>query len=203
MRTRHEPTARKIAREAIDMYRRDVEAEDLLREAAQQQRPAQRQQPGSGGAWFGAILFLVVGVLGLWVAQARGYVAVPLPMDMLTPQIQTMTPSARPTPLPYQPAQQYQQAPPTDAPQATAGAIVVVTPTYSTGCHDGVSYVDGVPANGTCAGAAFVGEATAEPTATISPATAVPPDAVYKSTLEQQAPHCIRGCVPTPQEGER
>lgn len=99
-------------------------------------------------------------------------------------------------------------APPQEIPTAvpaTPAPVIVVTPTFSTGCHEGVSYVDGVAVNGGCAGGAFAPEQpteTAAPPPTFMPATAVPPDPVYMDALREQSPHCIRGCVPTPVEGE-
>lgn len=135
---------------------------------------------------------IVLGSVALWVVFAP-----PTPTQP--------TPHAAPTPYPtapsYQPASVPQAAPQIIyrdapaalpvAPQATAGAVVVVTPTYPTGCHDGVAYVNGVTTNGSCAGAAYAPE---EATVTVEPmaATAVPPDPAYLQTIKDQQPHKIR-----------
>lgn len=109
-------------------------------------------------------------------------------------------PQAAPTPYPtaYQPASAPQAAPqiiyrdaPAEGPQATAGAVIVVTPTFATGCYDGIAYINGVATNGACAGAAYAPE---EATATVElrAATAVPPDPTYLQTIKDQQPHKIR-----------
>lgn len=144
------------------------------------------------------VCFLLAGLL-LW-----GFVLAPLAerVGLIVPISATQPPATTALPtLPPRPTTPPYQAPPAAAPQEAAPVIapapvIVVTPTYSTGCHDGVSYVDGVPVNGTCAGAAFAPELpteTAAPTPTIAPATAVPPDPTYMDALQKQAPHNIRG----------
>lgn len=133
----------------------------------------------------------------------------------LVAPVQTQTITAPPTAYPtlpvYQPAS-IPQAPPqiiyrdaptalSAAPQATAGAVIVVTPTFATGCHDGVAYINGVPTNGGCAGGLYAPE---EATATVEmkAATTYPMRQDYKDAVSAQALHCIRGCKPTPKEGE-
>lgn len=195
--TTREPTAQEIAREAIEQYRRDVEADDRLRAATQQPIP-QRSRLGLMDRLMYLVCFVLAGVL-LWViliapiAERMGLIA----PAQGAPQ-PTATAAPRPTTPPYQPAQQYQAppvqeaAPPTAVP-ATAGPLIVVTPTFQTGCHDGVPYVDGVPTNGGCGGGGYAPEV---PTATVQVwATSVPPDDHYKDVIRQQAPHCIR-CAP-------
>ena len=164
------------------------------RETTPPQPTSQRPRLGLMDKLMYLVCFVLAAVL-LWalliapLLERVGLIAPPV-------QAATALPSVRPT---MAPAQQY-QAPPAPPQEviAPAAPVIVVTPTYSTGCHEGAPYVDGIPTNGTCAGAAFVGEAateTALPTPTIAPATAVPPDAVYLETIRNQAPHCIR-CAP-------
>lgn len=75
-----------------------------------------RPRQSGAGAWLGALLFLAVGVLGLWVLQAHGYVAVPIPMEMAA-TIQAVGPAALPTAvLPQSPQQEQYQAPPVQQP---------------------------------------------------------------------------------------
>lgn len=169
--------------------------------------PVSEQSRHGAGWWFWTILSTLFVLAFLFVVAVEFILPMVRPEGIVIQSLAQRTPAATTLPtLPPRPTTPPYQPPPPAAPQEVAPVIapappapvIVVTPTYSTGCHDGVSYVDGVATNGTCAGAAFAGElptATPEPTATIAPATAVPPDAVYLETIRNQAPHCIR-CAP-------
>ncbi len=103
-------------------------------------------------------------------------------------------PTSYPSMPPYAPASAPPAAPqeaPTALPQATVGAVIVVTPTFATGCHDGLYYVNGSVTNESCTSGAFAPE---EATATVelAAATAVPPDPTYLQTIKDQQPHKIR-----------
>lgn len=171
----------------------DAIVDGLQRKIDQEVRAMPTPPPKESGLFR---LFMAAAIVAVVVAVSLAgfnFFAPALLGTQAAPQVTALpTLPPRPTTPPYQPVQQL-VAPPTAAPQATTGAVIVVTPTYGTGCHEGVSYVDGVAVNGVCAGAAFAPEL---PTATVQVfATAVPPDAVYMDALRKQAPHCIR-CAP-------
>lgn len=174
-----------------------ITKEDLQDLAALLREPvtAQPVKPKESFSIRLAAAALVIAVVAAVAFATLNFFA-PVLVGMPQPPPATALPAVRPT---MAPAQQYQAPPaPPQEEIAPAAPVIVVTPTYSTGCHDGVSYIDGIPTNGTCAGAAFVGEAATEtdlPTPTIAPATAVPPDPTYMDALRKQAPHCIR-CAP-------
>lgn len=170
---------------------RDELLRRLDRESAPQSHP--RRVSGWEKVMYIVLIVMCLGVL--WNVVIAPVLFAPA-ASQPTPQPLTAYPSAplsQPASVPQaQPQIIYVEREPaaTALPQATTGAVIVVTPTFD-GCHDGQSYINGVATNGGCTGGAYAPEA-ATATPEMVAATAVPLDPTYRQTLEDQQPHKIR-----------